>query len=499
MKKLLSGITLGIVLCGLYATAQQPHVTQTLPSATVKLNGASGGGGTGTGFTYDAGEGAWIFTPPSGASDTRILSDGISLQDAAGVDIMAMDATLGATTYVAGRLAADAIEVRGSSSLAASGTITATNIQCSTSGGAVVGTLNATAGNVGRFVYVTRDGANTCTIGVASGQTLDGVTDGTTTVPSAGWKTFVQTTSTAWVTAGSYPVTGTLSGLTAPFIPVAASATSVANSPLSVGTAAFDGSEPQAGTYIDFPTNSSAGALYEHYRLWTSDITRHGSLVVTNGAGTPWGITASSFNVFGAGAISQNTASLVGTVRFNAVGFATPAMQFFDNANEIGWGPTIYSPNTQIKRDANATIGIYDGGSTYGQLNVGTIQQSYSKALVDATATDVVQVPVASNSYEGFTMDYTIFATDATDYQVRQGSVPVAVLNVGGTETCVFGTATEAVNASAGTLTVAFDCTAGTNTVMVRANANTSLASTTVFTIQQRINLTSGTAVLVPQ
>lgn len=169
-------------------------------------------------------------------------------------------------------------------------------------------------------------------------------------------------------------VTGTLSGLTAPFIPVAASATSVANSPLSVGTAAFDGSEPQAGTYIDFPTNSSAGALYEHYRLWTSDATRHGGLVVTNGAGTPWTITASSFNVFGAGAISQYTASLVGTVRFNAVGFATPAMQFLDNANAIGWGPTIYSPNTQIKRDANATIGIYDGGSTYGQLNVGTVQ-----------------------------------------------------------------------------------------------------------------------------
>lgn len=167
-------------------------------------------GGSGTGWTYDAGEGAWIFTPPSGASDTRILSDYISLQDAAGVDIMAMDATLGATTYVAGRLAADAIEVRGITALSSSGTITATNIQCSTSGGAVVGTLNATAGNVGRFVYVTRDGANTCTIGVASGQTLDGVTDGTTTVPSAGWKTFVQTSPTAWVTAGSYLPAGTV-------------------------------------------------------------------------------------------------------------------------------------------------------------------------------------------------------------------------------------------------------------------------------------------------
>jgi len=482
--KFLSGVVLTVALCGLYATAQQ--VTTKLPSATVKLNGSSGGSGTGTGFTYDAGEGAWIFTPPSGASDTRILSDYIGLQDAAGTDIMAMDATLGATTYIAGRLAADAIEVRGISSLSATGTITATNVQCSTSGGAVVGTLNADAGTVGRWVYVTRDGANTCTIGVASGQTLDGVTDGTTTVPSAGWKTFVQTTPTAWVTAGSYPVTGTLSGLTATRLPVATSATAVADSAIThnstTGVTTFGGSGPRLvlGTDALFKFNAGDGIID-----------------LRNAADSAY-VNLRSAAYVGQLAVFDFYLTLGDSVSLYDDTWDPFFGMRMKNGAVLSW-PNSGTADTQVKRDAAGQVGIYGAGSTYGQLNVGTIQQSYSKALVDATATDVVQVPVAKNSYEGFTMDYTIFATDATDYQVRQGSVPVAVLNVGGTETCVFGTATEAVNASAGTLTVAFDCTAGTNTVMVRANANTSLASTTVFTIQQRINLTSGTAVLVPQ
>jgi len=483
----------------LAALAVAPSVlAQPVVVGPCKMDGTdcAAGGGSGTGWTYDAGEGAWIFTPPSGESDVRILATTISLQDAAGVDIMAMDATLGATTYVAGRLAADAIEVRGSSSLAASGTITATNVTCSTGGGAVVGTLNATAGNVGRFVYVTRDGANTCTIGVASGQTLDGVTDGTTTVPSAGWKTFIQTTSTAWVTAGSYPVTGTLSGLTAPKIPVAASATTVADSDLSYFVGKLDSSEPVNGRKLCFTDSQSPPNVY---CLVTSDGSRHGGLIVTRGS-AEGSVLANikGANVFGDAVHSTLLVTSDGITMWGAGYLGRPTLQLGGTTGEIIWNDRD-NPDTQLVRDAAGQLGVYGAGSTYGQLNVGTIQQSYSKALVDATATDVVQVPVASNSYEGFTLDYTIFATDATDYQVRQGSVPVAVLNVGGTETCVFGTATEAVNASAGTLTVAFDCTAGTNTVMVRANANTSLASTTIFTIQQRINLTSGTAVLVPQ
>lgn len=125
-------------------------------------------------------------------------------------------------------------------------------------------------------------------------------------------------------------------------------------------------------------------------------------------------------------------------------------------------------------------------------------QGGKSKALVDGTATNIWQVAVANNSYEGFTLDYTIFATDGTDRQVRAGSIPVAILNNGGTETCVFGTATDAYNGSTGTLAVTWDCTAGTDTVMIRANADTSLASTTTFTIESRPNLTSGTATVTP-
>lgn len=128
-----------------------------------------------------------------------------------------------------------------------------------------------------------------------------------------------------------------------------------------------------------------------------------------------------------------------------------------------------------------------------------SIQGSKSKALVDATATNLWQVAVANNSYEGLNLDYTIFATNGTDRQTLVGSVKVAINNNGGTETCVFSTPSEAVNPSTGTLAVTWDCTAGTDTVMIRATADTSLASTTTFTAESRINLTSGTATVTPQ
>ena len=396
MKQALSGAVLAILICGLYATAQQPHVTTTLPSATVKLNGASGGGGG----------------------------------DITDVDIATTSPLTGGVT-------------------------------CS---------------------------GPTCSFTLGIGNIpVANLNSGTGATASTFWRG-----DATWAA-----VTGTLSGLTAPFIPVAASATSVANSDLSYFVGKLDSSEPVNGRKLCFTDSQSPPNVY---CLVTSDGSRYDGFVVTRGAAE--GAVLADIrgaNVSATGSVRADSYIHTGGTALYAAGFLGRAtLQLPGTTGEIIWNDRD-APDTQLVRDAAGQLGVYGTTTTYGQLNVGTIQQSYSKALVDATATDVVQVPVASNSYEGFTMDYTIFATDATDYQVRQGSVPVAVLNVGGTETCVFGTATEAVNASAGTLTVAFDCTAGTNTVMVRANANTSLASTTVFTIQQRINLTSGTAVLVPQ
>lgn len=139
------------------------------------------------------------------------------------------------------------------------------------------------------------------------------------------------------------------------------------------------------------------------------------------------------------------------------------------------------------------------GWNGFDQVVTSTgLQISRSKALVDATATAFSRVAVANNSYEGGVLHYTIFATNATDYQNRSGSVPFAIRNLGGTETCTFGTASDAYDGT-GTLTVTWDCAAGTDTVDLRATADTSLASTTIFTIQARVDLTSGIATVTPQ
>lgn len=491
MKNLISGI-LAVALVAGPASAQTVP-TAKLPQVTVKLNGASGGGGSGTGFVCDAGDLVCLFQAPAGYG-VSIFSDAISLGLEDESLRLETDAS-GVLLYTKARTVGSTVLQHDKNYYASNETAEGAYAECDTAGGAVVLTLDAAVDFTGRLIRINRVGGNTCTVGVTTGQSLDGVTNGTTTIPSAGWKTFIQTGDTAWVTQSVYPVTGTLSGLTAPFIPVAASGTSIANSDLSYFVGKFDSAEPVNGRKLCFTDSQAPPNVY---CLVTSDPTRLGGLAVTSGSAEGSAVAPITASLFRGDGAATNYVQVAGANLW-APGFLGRAtLQLSGTNGEIVWNDRD-APDTQLVRDAAGQLGVYGTTTTYGQLNVGTIQQSYSKALVDATATDVVQVPVASNSYEGFTMDYTIFATDATDYQVRQGSVPVAVLNVGGTETCVFGTATEAVNASVGTLTVAFDCTAGTNTVMVRANADTSLASTTIFTIQQRINLTSGTAVLVPQ
>lgn len=462
MKNLISGI-LAVALVAGPASAQQ--VTTKLPSATVKLNGAAGGG-SGTGFVCDAGDLVCLFQAPAGYG-VSIFSDAISLGLEDETLRLETDAT-GVLLYAKARTVGGAVLQHDKNYYASNGTVDGVYAECDTAGGAVVLTLDAAVDFTGRLVRINRVGGNTCTVGVTTGQSLDGVTNGTTTIPSAGWKTFIQTGDTSWVTQSAYPVTG-ISGLTATKLPVATSATAVGDSAIThvsaTGVTTFGGSAP---LLVLAPAGVGDVALKA-----TS-----GSISVRNAADSASAIlVASSIYADGGSGLGANIATVGDSVALVDDGYASPYGMTLKNGASISW-PNSFTPT-----------------QAYTQTGV---QVSNSKALVDATATAFSRVAVANNSYEGGVLHYTIFATDATDYQNRSGSVPFAIRNLGGTETCTFGTASDAYDGT-GTLTVTWDCAAGTDTVDLRANANTSLASTTIFTIQARVDLTSGTATVTPQ
>lgn len=127
------------------------------------------------------------------------------------------------------------------------------------------------------------------------------------------------------------------------------------------------------------------------------------------------------------------------------------------------------------------------------------------KNLTESSATNVVSISVASGSYVGGYIDYTVFASDGTDHQARSGRVAFQAVNKAGTETAVVsGTAgntnpTELQDGSSpavsgGTLTYAWDTsTTPTNGFILRLTAISSLTQTTL-SIRSKVTITSGTA-----
>lgn len=120
--------------------------------------------------------------------------------------------------------------------------------------------------------------------------------------------------------------------------------------------------------------------------------------------------------------------------------------------------------------------------------------------LTDATATAVINVPIASNTITGGTFSYTIEVGNGTAYQSIRGSVEFAAVNEGGTETCELGTPVQIEVSPTGTLTNTVTCTtAGTNQITFNLNADTDgLSGSPTLKATPRIDLDGGTGDVSP-
>lgn len=121
----------------------------------------------------------------------------------------------------------------------------------------------------------------------------------------------------------------------------------------------------------------------------------------------------------------------------------------------------------------------------YGSGFSGTADGSWEAgeaALADSVATAVVSVSCPTETGVGGTIRVTVYATDGTDMQTITKVATFCCVNKAGTETVDLDEMATTSNAvSAGSITLTLTAAAGTNAITISADANPSLASTTVL------------------
>lgn len=106
------------------------------------------------------------------------------------------------------------------------------------------------------------------------------------------------------------------------------------------------------------------------------------------------------------------------------------------------------------------------------------------KTLTETTPTAFVRIPVAASTGTGGTIDFTIFAADATDQQTLSGTIQFSVVNKAGTEVCTTPTTegTPISSLTAGTpIVCTLSCdTSPANAVDIQVSCTSSLTQTTL-------------------
>ena len=142
-------------------------------------------------------------------------------------------------------------------------------------------------------------------------------------------------------------------------------------------------------------------------------------------------------------------------------------------------------PGTGTGGGGNLRVQRVPAGSTGTTQNTAADAEviiSKAKALTNSSATSIAQVSVPSNTWAGVKVEYTIIASDGTEYQALRGIYQFSVVNKGGTLTVSSGTlvGTEQTAASSGTLTNTCGVTTGSNLVNFQLTPVSSLTPTTL-------------------
>lgn len=230
--------------------------------------------------------------------------------------------------------------------------------------------------------------------------------------------------------------------------------------------------------------------------------------------------TSNTYDIGASGAVNLPRTLYVGTnvqVISNTGGIgigssAPDAWLYRDGANQLAIRNSTSAQGLRVyNTDNGANDEFYQEQWTSNVLYVGptltgsgtqrtmALNAGAQKTLTESSATNFVQIAVASGTQVGGVIHYTLIANDATDYQTRAGTVAFAAVNKAGTETGAVGTADETVAVSVGTLTNTFTIdTSPTNAINIQANAVSSLTQTTLA-IRYWVEITGPAVTVTPQ
>jgi hypothetical protein len=306
------------------------------------------------------------------------------------------------------------------------------------------------------------------------------------------------------------PTSGTLTTCTG--LPI-----STGVSGLGTGVATWAATPSSANLASAITDETGSGALaFATSPTFTTQLTVNGggASILTTDAANAFavrnGTSAQKFRVYNTFTDSSN-GRWVEIAAFNATDIdiqtngngtgASGGVLYFGSAGTRRWG---ILTTGHLQPNSDNTYDVGDSTHQVRSAYVATsIQGGNSKSLTESSATAFVQVAVASGSYTGGCIHYTIHADDGTNFQSISGTIHFSMVNKAGTETATVTTpsaATETPTAtSSGTLSVSFDTdTSPTNAVNIRANAVSSLTQTTLK-IEYRVEIFGPATTVTPQ
>lgn len=170
----------------------------------------------------------------------------------------------------------------------------------------------------------------------------------------------------------------------------------------------------------------------------------------------------------------------------------------------------LFGANTDVGTNTDSDVtaigeGMVGKSSDSLLIGFGGAEYSYThgagKVITDNTATAILDIAVADDTAGGATIEYTITAIEADEYQSERGAVYMAWENDSGTESCAIGEIGTTVLAGGGTMAVTNACTVGlTDEVRWTLTADSSLgAPASTVTVYYSIRIDGPATNVTPQ